>query len=250
MMESAIQKHGRHSGVDTHDAELKLQRNQSNLGLDRVALTGRTGLQLPSQLPIETWRRVGRQLFLISDSSGWWLGDWLLYGEINFPDRYKRAVEETGLDYQTLRNYAWVARRFPPSRRRDKLSLAHHAEVAAVVDDEQDRLLAQAEQLRWSRNRLRAEMKARRSTAGEGTRPHEEAHAAAEPDRVSGASDVPAEIGPSNLRIPISAEQERQWRRAAHSMERRIEEWASLVLDEAASRNLHGLPDAGAGRGH
>ena len=41
------------------------------------------------------------------------------------------------LDYQTLRNYAWVARRFAMSRRRDTLSFGHHAEVPALPEPEQ-----------------------------------------------------------------------------------------------------------------
>src|ERR1700722_7401923 len=96
--------------------------------LDRTAATRRVSLALPPELPIEEWVHVGRQIAVIADSSAWWLGDWLLYGECSYPDRYRRAIEETSLNPQTLRNYAWVERKVPPSRLLDKLSVQHHME--------------------------------------------------------------------------------------------------------------------------
>ena len=67
-------------------------------------------------------------------SSAWCLGDRLVYGEDACSGPYRNAIEQTSLDYQTLRNSAWVARRFSLSRRRDTLSLAHHAEEARQPD--------------------------------------------------------------------------------------------------------------------
>jgi hypothetical protein len=63
---------------------------------------------------------------------------WLIHGENAYSGRYRDAIEQTSLDYQTLRNYAWVARSLPLSRRRDTLSFAHHAEVARPPECEQD----------------------------------------------------------------------------------------------------------------
>jgi hypothetical protein len=45
---------------------------------------------------------------------------------------------------QNRLNYAWVARRFAMSRRRDTLSFGHHAEVAALPEPEQDFWLREA----------------------------------------------------------------------------------------------------------
>lgn len=93
-------------------------------------------------------------------SSAWCLGDWLAYGQAAFSGRYRDALGQTSLDYQTLRNYAWVARRFPVSRRRDTLSFGHHAETAALPGPEQDFWLRKAAGQRWSRNQLRQEIRA------------------------------------------------------------------------------------------
>ena len=104
--------------------------------------------------------RIGRQLEAVASSSAWCLGDWLSYGRAAYAGRYRDAVEQTSLDYQTLRNYAWVAGRFPLSRRRDTLSFGHHAEVAALPEPEQDFWLRKAGDLGWSRNHLRCEVRA------------------------------------------------------------------------------------------
>ena len=70
--------------------------------------------------------------------AAWCLGDWLVFGEQAYAGRYRQAIERTSLDYQTLGNYAWVAKRFSLSRRRDELSFGHHSEVAALPEPEQD----------------------------------------------------------------------------------------------------------------
>src|SRR5947209_690732 len=123
-----------------------------------VAKIGKVGLQFPKQLSFEGWLTVGRQLASVVTSSAWCLGDWIVYGESAYSGRYRDAVEQTSLDYQTLRNYAWVARRFAYDRRRAALSFGHHAEVAGLTDPEQDYWLRKAEDQGWSRNRLRREV--------------------------------------------------------------------------------------------
>lgn len=77
----------------------------------------RVGLQIPAAVSYDTWESAGRRISAVANSSAWCLGDWLVYGQWRYTDRYRRAVDAVGLDYQTLRNYAWVARRFEVSRR-------------------------------------------------------------------------------------------------------------------------------------
>src|SRR6266496_2626132 len=132
---------------------------QPRPGLERF-VAPRIGLDLPGRLGFGMWLRIGRQLEAVASSSAWCLGDWLSYGRAAYAGRYRDAVEQTSLDYQTLRNYAWVAGRFPLSRRRDTLSFGHHAEVAALPEPEQDFWLRKAGDLGWSRNHLRREVRA------------------------------------------------------------------------------------------
>lgn len=202
-----------------------------------VVVIPKRGLQFPRQLPFERWVRVGRQLSDIHTSSAWCLGDWLVFGEAAYSGRYRDAVELTCLDYQTLRNYAWVARRFALSRRRDSLSFGHHAEVAALGEAEQGFWLRKAEELRWSVKRLRRELQAslaERDSGGDS--PPGGAAGRGDDD---GQRPGPARDPLVRVHVHITAQQLQTCRAAAARAGMTIEAWAALVLDHAA---LHGLP--------
>jgi hypothetical protein len=186
------------------------------------ALTTRTHLMLSSTLPLSEWKRIGEQILLIADSSTWWLGDWLLYGERRFPDRYRRAISKTHLDYGTLRNCAWVARKFEVSRRREKLSFNHHLEVASLPVVEQEFWLNQAEKFGWSKNRLRKERRAGRAATDSGELPDAGQDA---------LPDVP-------LDIAVPPEKQRVWQEAAARAEREFSAWIGHALDQAAKTVL------------
>jgi hypothetical protein len=186
------------------------------VGLDPLASARRTELHLPANLALAGWRRVGQQIALLSSSSAWWLGDWLIYGQARFPDRYKQAVEETSLDYQTLRNYAWVARKFPVSRRRDTLSFQHHAAVASLPTAEQDLWLDRASAGRCSVAELRARLKA---AAAESTRGQKQARAV--------------------LQLSICGDRQQRWEAAARSQSQNLIDWAVDVLDTIATQIIN-----------
>jgi hypothetical protein len=173
------------------------------------------GLRLRDGLTFEDWVGAGRQISKISSASAWWLGDWLLYGEQAYGRRYRAALELTPFDYKTLRNYAWVARRFAMSRRRDSLSFQHHAEVASLTDPEQDLWLKRAEALRWSRNELRRQLAVMRR-------------------RDRGLAPRDAIL----LRIRVDADRERQWREAADATRQPLADWIAAAADEAAQALL------------
>lgn len=197
-------------------------QKEKTIGLDSHVLPRRTGLQFPSALSFETWHRIGRQLHLISDSSNWWLGDWLVYGETKYPDRYQRAIESSSLDYKTLRNYAWIARRIPLCRRRAGLSMSHHAEVAGLPEKEQDTWLQRAEQERWSRNRLRREIQ----TAATPGLP------AAEPIPQQASSLEPTvEV----VHIEVSKEERHRWDIAAREANFDLTAWIRWLVDKEIS---------------
>lgn len=75
---------------------------------NRQILVTRVGLKLSADLTFEHWEQAGPKLFRIADLSAWRLGDWLVFGEYQYKDRYRRAIEVAGIDYKTLRNYACV----------------------------------------------------------------------------------------------------------------------------------------------
>jgi hypothetical protein len=105
------------------------------------------------------WQAYGRKLGVMGRSAGWWIGDWLTYGNHAFGERYARASRITGYDSQTLMNMAYVASRFDASRRHGSLSWSHHAEIAAMDPAQQDFWLARAEAERLSVRCLRDEVR-------------------------------------------------------------------------------------------
>jgi hypothetical protein len=171
----------------------------------------RTALFCRPELSYDEWEELGEHLLSVANSSAWWVGDWLLFGQRVYADRYERAVKRTGFDYQTLRNYAWVASSFDPSRRQDTLSFSHHAEVAALEPDDQDAWLRRALVNGWSRNRLRSELRRRRT--GE------------EPAR-------------SAIRLDVPPQRRALWEAAAKASGYDLDEWIETNLDLAAASAL------------
>jgi hypothetical protein len=194
-------------------AEVVRPARSGRLSVNGAASTRRTALEIPQGMSIVAWRNLGRQIFVVSDSSAWWLGDWLIYGQAHYPDRYKRAIDETNLDYQTLRNYAWVARQFAPYRRREKLSFQHHAEVASLTQTEQDGWLSRAEMAGWSRNELRRQIRASRGVK-------------------RGTTEV------ISIQMNVISDQRNRWQEAAEGAQLDLLAWIVDRLDNAATSDL------------
>ena len=166
----------------------------------------RTSAHFDPLLSFEAWGDLGARIGRYSSATTWWLGDWLVFGRFKYGRRYKEAVHVTGLDYQTLRNYAVVARRFAPARRRDELTFQHHAEVCALPDDAQDAWLDRAAAGGWTRNALRRQLRAA----------HEGAESAAEVVRLSVD--------------PVRVE---RWREAARQADCDLDTWIVQAVDTA-----------------
>lgn len=212
----------RFANDDTQRGGARSGANYRRSGLSNRAdgaqiLTTRVGLRIPGALTFERWQDTGSQISRLVDSSAWCLGDWLVYGQKEFSDRYLRAIEVCGLDYQTLRNYAWVARKFDLDRRRETLSFQHHVEVSSLPPHEQDRWLDLADEFNWSRNELRRNIRAHRQPDEKG---------AARP-----SGSLP--------KLTVPAERLLQWRRAADLSGEKFEQWVLRALDEAATASLH-----------
>jgi hypothetical protein len=115
-----------------------------------------------TELDLREWLEHGRRLGTLGRGVAWWIGDWLLYGNLRHGERYARAARATGYDRQSLMNMAYVASRFGVERRRATLSWSHHAEVAGLPVDRQEHWLARAEADRMSVHSLRTEVRAAR----------------------------------------------------------------------------------------
>ncbi|MFH8791332.1 LmbU family transcriptional regulator [Streptomyces sp. NPDC017941] len=211
---------------DVEDSKVVLFRRnatavprQRKAGVDErrgQVLTTKVGLQMPAGLTFEDWERAGRQLSGIVNSSSWWLGDWLVYGKDHYTDRYQRGIRAAGLQYQTLRNYAWVSRRFDFSRRRAALSFQHHAELASLPIDEQELWLDRAEQMQWTTKQLRSAIRDARE------------------DEVRDGSGTPETM----RRLAVPGSRLQWWHKAAEQSGIDFEQWVLATLDNAAERAL------------
>lgn len=222
----ARRHHVSNAGPDATGSRMmstELERSEGSIlpkpGVNRGARTDPSSLILPHRLPFEVWRQIGTEIFSATSSCAWWIGDWLTYGENCFGDRYKQAIAGTSLDYQTLRNYAWIARKFTRSRRRDNLSFGHHVEVAGLTESEQDKWLTRAEQFSWSRNELR-----RRIRAAYLANRSQSAHEDGREVRV--------------LKIDVPVQRLDQWQKAAESTNNSVAEWIIATLDSASTTQL------------
>jgi hypothetical protein len=194
--------------------ELRTSRQHQPAQFEEKVIATNVGLRFPHALTYEEWENAGHNVARIASSSAWFIGDWVVCGQRRYESRYRHAIEAVGLDYQTIRNYAWVARRFELDRRRENLSFQHHAEVASLSPQDQDHWLARAEEHGWSRNQLRLQVqRSRRATQ----------------DRVH-----------ANVVHPLKVDRGRaaRWLRAAEHAGSSLESWIITNLDLAASNTL------------
>src|SRR5262249_47041920 len=126
--------------------------------------------------------------------------------------------EATGFEYQTLRNYAWVAGRFPARRRRPGLSFGHHAEVAALDELDQETWLVRSTANAWTRAELRRQLRAGRP--------------APDAELASATSSSVA------LALRVEELRHARWRAAASADGQPLAEWIARTLDDAAEAAL------------
>ena len=127
-------------------------------------------------------------------------------------------MEATSLDYQTLRNYAWVAGRFPAPRRRDNLSFQHHATIASLPEGIQDQWLDLASSRRWSITQLRSQVKA-----------------------ASGRSVARGPQRAATLQLAVAGQRHKRWEAAARKEHMSLTDWIVGVLDDKAVGLLDGM---------
>jgi hypothetical protein len=111
-----------------------------------------------ADLALSDWVRQGRRFGALARGSAWWIGDWLVYGNAKYGEKYVRAAKITGYDAKSLMNMVYVASRFEISRRRENLSWSHHAAVAALEPEQQELWLALSERHALSVHCLRREL--------------------------------------------------------------------------------------------
>jgi len=120
-----------------------------------------TGLEVRGLPTFGEYQGVGAFIQRVHKCSGFWLADWIVYGDSR-PEWREQIDAEMGVDKltdQTVREYRYVATHVPASSRLDGISFAHHQEVAKLSPDDQQAWLAEAKQEGWTKRELRYAIK-------------------------------------------------------------------------------------------
>lgn len=135
--------------------------------LERAGAITPTSLALPANLPFAQYESIGVFFGTIKRRASWLIGDWMNYGEGTFGEKYAQAMEATGLEPETLANYASVCGKVAVSRRRESLSFGVHASVASLPPAEQTEWLKTAEANDWKTRQIRQALREARGEAAQ-----------------------------------------------------------------------------------
>jgi hypothetical protein len=89
------------------------------------------------EFDMDQWQRLGEFIRMTNQACQWWWGDWLNMGEEKFGEHAAQALEATRWDEETLRVYAWVCRKVPPSTRVPGVPFGHYQCLAKLPEAEQ-----------------------------------------------------------------------------------------------------------------
>ena len=123
-------------------------------------------LELIPGLSENEWAAIGKELVTTERQSRWGIGDWMLYGEKNYSrpgDKHRAitlAIQATGLEKRTIREYAEVARKVETGARTPLLPWSLHREVRNLPPEKQSQLLDEAAAFGYSVKQLQAVVKA------------------------------------------------------------------------------------------
>ena len=96
-----------------------------------------TGIEFHEELSFDEWNGLGQKLAPLGKSIGFIIGDWINYGNGRYGEKYDEALKRTGMTYETLMNFSYVARKVEISLRNEILDFNHHYVVAKLKSPEE-----------------------------------------------------------------------------------------------------------------
>jgi hypothetical protein len=118
------------------------------------------GVRIDPTIPPDLMGILETRAFHAHNDDKWTIADIIRVSEMVRGDTYMQYMDATQMSYSTLANYKYVASSFSDfSRRREKLSFSHHAEVAGLEPEVADAMLEAAERHGWGREELRQHVK-------------------------------------------------------------------------------------------
>ncbi len=141
----------------------ELQRSRMGISTDKFHATA-TGLRVIGEPSYEEWYDFGHGLAKMGGAIQWWIGDWataegrVINGVKS--EAYSLLEQETGLKRKTVQNNKYVAENVELSCRQESLSFEHHAAIAPLQLEDQERWLQKAVDEGLSVAQLRRAIKA------------------------------------------------------------------------------------------
>ncbi len=124
----------------------------------------RMGIRFSGEISSEQWEALGVKLSSASRSLGFMIGDWVnaAVDGMESDDRFGKAIEMTGLDYNTIQRFCRVASLIEIDSRIESLSWEHHRIVSTLPPVVRDEWLALAAKHGMSKRRLQRSLNAGR----------------------------------------------------------------------------------------
>ncbi len=93
----------------------------------------RTGIVITGKSSLDDWELMGEGLRAVDEARQWAIGDWLCDGKRHYGDGlYGKAAKLTGLNSNTLEQFASMSSRFENLCRHKDLSYEHHKQPASI----------------------------------------------------------------------------------------------------------------------
>ncbi len=93
----------------------------------------RTGIVITGKSSQADWELMGEGLRAVDEARQWAIGDWLCDGKRHYGDGlYRKAAKLTGLNSNTLEQFASMSSRFENLCRHKDLSYEHHKQPASI----------------------------------------------------------------------------------------------------------------------
>ncbi len=132
-----------------------MSQEVASLVPEGVRLTA-TGLTITNpNMPYQQAESIGYVLGDMHKSIQFAMGDWLIYIETQYPERWSQMAEALGVSEEKKREYRRVSAAVPRSVRRKNVDWSHHRAVAPLEPAQQREWLKKVETERMSHHALR-----------------------------------------------------------------------------------------------
>lgn len=121
-----------------------------------------TGVKVKGKPSLEEFQGVLAFVTNTHKASGWWLVDLIAYADSRTDwDQHIDAIIDSELMAEaTIKQYRWLGKKLPTTKRMKDVGFAQHLEVASVEPEEQGAWLHRAKENQWTSRELRDEIRA------------------------------------------------------------------------------------------